>query len=229
MAALTREEPARMMRGMSFRFRHVIWDWNGTLFDDAWLCRGIINGLLRRRGLPELTAARYAEIFDFPVRDYYARAGFDFSKESFEALGAEFMADYERRRCECRLRPDAMDALRRLAESGLEQSVLSAYRHDTLETLLEHHGVRPFLTHVIGASNIYAAGKEEEARRLLAALDAEPDAVVLIGDTVHDFDVARSIGVHCRLLFSGHQSRQRLARCGPTVYDSLADLLPSLL
>ncbi|NCY21717.1 HAD family hydrolase, partial [bacterium] len=34
------------------KYRHLIWDWNGTLLDDAWLCREIMNGQLRRRGLP---------------------------------------------------------------------------------------------------------------------------------------------------------------------------------
>ena len=30
-------------------YRHVIWDWNGTLLDDAWLCVEVLNGLLARR------------------------------------------------------------------------------------------------------------------------------------------------------------------------------------
>ena len=44
-------------------YRHLIWDWNGTLLDDAWLCREIMNGQLRRRGLPELSTERYEEKF----------------------------------------------------------------------------------------------------------------------------------------------------------------------
>ena len=55
-------------------YRHLIWDWNGTLLDDAWLCREIMNGQLRRRGLPELSAERYEQIFDFPVEKYYRDA-----------------------------------------------------------------------------------------------------------------------------------------------------------
>ena len=45
----------------------MIWDWNGTLLDDAWLCREIMNGQLRKRGLPVLSVERYEAIFDFPV------------------------------------------------------------------------------------------------------------------------------------------------------------------
>ena len=57
------------MRG----FDHVIWDWNGTLLDDAWLCVDVMNGMLCRRALPVLTPAKYEESFDFPVLDFYRR------------------------------------------------------------------------------------------------------------------------------------------------------------
>ena len=75
--------------------RHVIWDWNGTLLDDAWLCREIMNGQLRKRGLPTLRAERYEAIFDFPVEGYYRKVGFDWKKESFEEAGTEFIVEYE--------------------------------------------------------------------------------------------------------------------------------------
>ena len=68
---------------------HIIWDWNGTLFDDANLCRDIINRMLHARGRATLDAQRYEEAFGFPVRDYYARIGFDFSEEPFELVLAE--------------------------------------------------------------------------------------------------------------------------------------------
>ncbi len=68
-------------------YAHVIWDWNGTLLNDAWLCVDVMNGMLAERKLPLRTLEQYMEIFDFPVRDYYIKLGFDFSRESFEVVG----------------------------------------------------------------------------------------------------------------------------------------------
>ena len=52
----------------------VIWDWNGTLLDDAPVCVAAINDMLRERSLPQLSAERYQEIFCFPVsEDVYKR------------------------------------------------------------------------------------------------------------------------------------------------------------
>jgi hypothetical protein len=52
-------------------YSDIVWDWNGTLLDDAWLCREIMNEQLITRGLPALSMQRYGAIFGFPVKTYY--------------------------------------------------------------------------------------------------------------------------------------------------------------
>ena len=34
------------------KYTNIIWDWNGTLLDDAWLCVDVMNGMLKEHGLP---------------------------------------------------------------------------------------------------------------------------------------------------------------------------------
>lgn len=59
----------------------IIWDWNGTLFNDIDICIESINLLLFERGIDQIDKKRYLEVFDFPVRDYYERIGFDLKKK----------------------------------------------------------------------------------------------------------------------------------------------------
>ena len=73
------------------KYNHIIWDFNGTLLDDAWLCVEILNDLLEKRKMPLITPALYGRIFDIPVIDFYEKIGFDFSIESFEIVGTEFI------------------------------------------------------------------------------------------------------------------------------------------
>lgn len=201
---------------------HIVWDWNGTLFDDTDLCIDVMNGLLRERDMPALTRDRYHEIFDFPVIEYYRRLGFDFNRDPFAIVGAEFIRRYETRRHEARLQPDAIATLETLRASGLTQSVLSAYRHDTLVELLHHFGVLPFFTGVLGSDNVYAEGKIEQGRRWIRELSLDPQRVVLAGDTLHDADVAAAMGCRCVLIAHGYHTRARLEATGLPVVDSLA-------
>lgn len=205
-------------------YRHLIWDWNGTLLDDAWLCRDIMNGQLRKRGLPTLSAERYEAIFDFPVEGYYRKVGFDWKKETFEEAGTEFIVEYEKRKTECRLQIGAKELLKRVESAGLSQAVLSAYSHGSLEAFLGHFGVRSHFKSVAGSRNHYAEGKVEHGLRMLQELHVSPSETLLIGDTTHDAEVARAMGVGCVLIPCGHNSRDRLARCRADVVNGLGDL-----
>lgn len=206
------------------KYRHLIWDWNGTLLDDAWLCREIMNQQLHRRGLPVLSAERYEEIFDFPVEKYYRAVGFDWSRESFQEAGTEFIVEYERRKQECTLQPGGKALLADLAAGGWSQAVLSAYSHHTLEQFLGHFGVRQHFRSVAGSRDHYAAGKVGHGLKMLEELHVSPRETLLIGDTTHDAEVARAMGVDCVLVPCGHNSRIRLAGCGVPVVENLAAL-----
>ena len=50
-------------------YKHIIWDYNGTLLNDVKLCVDVINDLLIKRDLPIMSIRKYKEMFDFPVKD----------------------------------------------------------------------------------------------------------------------------------------------------------------
>jgi phosphoglycolate phosphatase len=204
---------------------HVIWDWNGTLLDDADLCVEVMNVVLARRSLPPLTAHRYADRFRFPVRDYYADLGFDFERESFELIGTEFIAGYTAREASCGLRAEALATLDGLAARGLRQSVLSASEQQRLENQARRLEVHAHFEALVGLDDHYAAGKIEVGHAWMARSGVDPRRTLLVGDTDHDVEVARALGVRCVLVPSGHQSAERLARCGVTVLPRLSALL----
>jgi phosphoglycolate phosphatase len=207
------------------RYRHVVWDWNGTLLDDVDVARGVVDGMLRRRGLAGLSPERYHAIFDFPIEDYYLKAGFDFEVDPFPLLADEFHAGYRPRWSECRLHAEAIVVLEQLAAGAVEQTVLSASHQPALEEQVEFFGVSGHFVSLVGIDDHHGGSKVAQGRRWLAGLAESPDAVVLVGDTAHDFEVAREMGVDCVLVADGHQPRSRLERCGVPVLDSLAELL----
>jgi len=72
----------------------IIWDWNGTLLNDAELCVECMNKVLSKRNMQQIDVNDYRKLFTFPVVDYYNAIGFDFSKEDFEVPAMEFINQY---------------------------------------------------------------------------------------------------------------------------------------
>ena len=46
---------------------------------------------------------------------------------------------------------------------------------------------------------------------------------LMIGDTVHDYEVAKEIGSDCILIASGHQNYDILAKTGAEVHNTLEE------
>ena len=208
---------------MNFHYKHIIWDWNGTLLNDVGLCCDIINGVLSKKSLEPLTLNKYKDIFTFPIKNYYASAGFDFTQYSFEEVGLEWMTEYERRKTECMLHRGVKEILLTIKEKNIGQSILSAYPHKTLLEIISHFSLTDFFSYIIGLDNIYATSKLELGKELMEKIGNGTGKVLLVGDTEHDCEVASDIGADCVLIADGHQSRNKLLTCNVPVFNSLSD------
>jgi phosphoglycolate phosphatase len=205
-------------------YKHIIWDWNGTLLNDVDFCRRIINRILTENDLPELTLNRYREIFTFPVEDYYKTAGLDFTKTSFEVLGKNFMEEYEANKLNCQLHKNSVKVLSAIHKKGIGQSVLSAYLHDNLVSILDHYDLTQYFDNIIGLDNIYAGSKTHLGLRLIEQLKIPGNEVLFIGDTLHDADVAEAMGVNSIIIANGHQVKEKLIVNSNLVLDDMIEL-----
>jgi phosphoglycolate phosphatase len=183
-----------------------------------------MNAQLKQRGLATMSEERYEAVFDFPVESYYRRVGFSWEKETFEEAGTEFIVEYEKRKKECCLQIGVSDVLRQVRAMGVSQAVLSAYSHEALEGFLVHFGVREHFLSIAGSRDHYAEGKVGHGLKMLEELHVSPEETLLIGDTTHDAEVAKAMGVGCVLIPCGHNSLERLLRCGVEVVAGLGDL-----
>lgn len=206
------------------KYRHIIWDWNGTLMNDVWLCVEVINSILQERTLPTLKEEDYKNRFQFPVVRYYESLGFDVNTDSFETISHLFVNQYDERRYECALHPEVEAVMQQVQQTGISQSILSAYSQNKLHDVIEHYRLTSYLDDVVGIDNIYAAGKLEQGKALMQRLDFQPGEVVLIGDTLHDYEVAQAIGANCILVSHGHNSDERLLTCSVPVIRTLSEL-----
>ena len=152
-------------------YKHIIWDWNGTLLNDVDFCKKIINRILIENKLPELSLKKYREIFTFPVQDYYKTAGLDFSKTSFEILGKDFINEYEIKKFSCNLYENVVELLSAIHRKGIKQSVLSAYLQDNLINVLDHYNLAQYFDNIVGLDNIYAGSKAHLGLKLIEELD----------------------------------------------------------
>ena len=210
------------------KYKTVIWDFNGTLLSDMDLSVSAMNTVLKRRALlpiPDLSAFR--DVFGFPVEDYYARIGFDFSREPYRIPADEWVELYSEKMFDCPLTAGANEALNALKTAGLSQMILSASEKARLIKHLEKLPIAEYFDEIHGTGDVYAKGKSDLAKMLSKKAEIFP--AVLIGDTDHDLECAKMIGCDCILFSEGFMSEKRLRILGVPVFDSLFEIAKEII
>ncbi len=196
---------------------HVLWDWNGTILDDAWVGLSVMNDLLVKYGKPPLSSLEdYREAFCFPVIDYYTRVGLP--REQFAVTSLEWVDGYYALDDQCALQKGVLAALEAFHARGASQAVLSAQQIDRLKTQAARYPIGQYFDEFMGLSHVYATSKVHLGKEWLARTGAKPENTLFIGDTLHDKQTADAIGCRCALVACGHQARAALESAGCPVF-----------
>jgi len=206
------------------KFDSIIWDWNGTLLNDVRIAVDSINHLLHDRDLELLTIERYLEVFTFPVQDYYELIGFDLKTEPFEIPAFQFISIYNTAVKDCGLHDEVVPLLSRLRNLGYRQFILSAMEQQVLEKTVTDNDIHHFFEDLCGLSDNFAVSKVANGKSLINKRGLDPERTLMVGDTIHDYEVAQAIGCKCVLIAKGHQSKERLLTTGAHVLDGLDEI-----
>ncbi len=200
----------------------LVWDWNGTLLDDLKQSMHALNEVCKACNKEAITDVDlYRRYFQFPVKEYYRKVGFDFEVTPFEYLAKIYMDDYQPKSISAPLHQDALLCLNTIKQLGYDQYLLSASDLTYLQKQLSYHCLQPYFKKIYGLDNIHAKSKVALAHQFVKEQQVDVKDVYFIGDSVHDFEVASSVGCHCILIANGHEHIDKLKACGCEVYDDL--------
>lgn len=205
------------------KYEHILWDWNGTLLDDIDACIISINKSLSEHNLPLMTKKAYFEKFDFPVKNYYAKIGFDISGGKYEKLAKEYIEKYvAESKVSAKLHDGVIEMLQFFYENNIPQSILSASEYDILLERLKHYDILKYFEGIKALDNIYAHGKLHLGREWVE--QNREKKMLFIGDTKHDYEVATDMGADCILFSGGHCKKQQLEQIDCIVVDDLREI-----
>jgi phosphoglycolate phosphatase-like HAD superfamily hydrolase len=215
-------------RGPGGGVRHLVWDWNGTLFDDHVAVVAAINDALASLRLRSIDADTYRTHFTRPVERFYEQvAGRPIQPGEWRTLDDAYHDSYGAWVERLKLAPDAEEALAAAEAAGLTQSLLSMWRHQDLVALVERLGIGRFFLRVDGLQVPGGGGKAEHLVAHLAALEVDPSAALLVGDALDDLAAARAVGARGGVEDGGAPHRVALEATGVPVVDTLTAAVPA--
>lgn len=206
------------------KIKEIIWDWNGTLINDTSLCVDIINKILCFQNQPSISIEYYRNNFSFPVSAFYRSISLPSHGKKFDEISRIFISEYRLKWKACTLHIGVLEILNLIQKYGLRQSILSAGNQSDVELFVDHFNLRSFFYQVLGTDNIKAEGKIELGKRFIIDSDLRPEEILLVGDTIHDLQVANEIGCSALLYSQGHNSKNQLSAFPVQIINDLMEV-----
>lgn len=206
------------------KYTHIIWDWNGTLLNDIGASLASVNDMLDLRGMEHINAEFYKECICTPIKGFYDRV-FDMDKEDYSVIIKQYNEGYLYHLKDCHLTDGAYEALEYFKSQGVKQVIVSSSNNEQLLNNAEKYGVTDYFDAILGAGDFFAGSKIERAAEYLQKSGAEKGKILVVGDLVHDAEMAAELGADCVLLTSGHEHPDRLKAANVPLIDDLYCLI----
>lgn len=183
---------------------HLVWDWNGTIFNDTGaLIKATIDAFVTM-GLPTVTTEAYQRYHTQPIPLFYERlAGRSLSANEQHNLDVAFRTAYAKHSQGSTLTLDARSALTMWQESGGSNSLLSMYPLAKLLPLVRGAEIDDLFACIDSPEEAGHPLKSPFLRQHLERVGISSRKVLLIGDSVDDVRAARECGIECIVYYSG--------------------------
>lgn len=193
-------------------YKLIMWDWNGTLANDAYAAALAVSDSLLSRGAEGITLEYYREMFSNPVKDFYKLFPV-LDDVSFQTIAVEFNEGYDRHFENGTLHIGSCEALKMVQNAGIKQVIVSASERIQLLNNAKRFGVEEYFDDILANDDYGAGSKVERALRYFKSQGISPREALMIGDTDHDAETAAAIGCDCLLIPNGHQCQKTVERC----------------
>ena len=130
-----------------------------------------------------------------------------------------------------RKRQDKYNAKNNITEINklnISQSIISAQEHQLLNETIKHYNISHYFNNISGITHYYADSKIQLAEVERKKIDFQNNEIMMIGDSIHDYEVSQKLNVNCLLFSKGHYSKERLLKTNNIIIDDLPELLKYL-
>lgn len=207
------------------RYKNIIWDYNGTIIDDAQLAVDAENVVLKSYGLPEIDLAFYLKECEMPIIGFYRKIFPDFDSYDFSEIAHRFVHNYDKLFPTANVFPEAVKMIKNLYSQGVRQAVISGFESKRLKDSLKGFGLAQYFEFMSGSDDIDCGDKSDRAVAVCKRNGFSPKETLFIGDMYHDYETAQKVGADCVLVARGHQGAEVLRKYGIIVLDSAEELL----
>ncbi|MBQ1388721.1 MAG: HAD family hydrolase [Clostridia bacterium] len=198
------------------KYNTIIWDYNGTIIDDAPISVEAENIVMSSYGRQEISLELYRQECVMPIEIFYRKV-YDMDGIDFNDMAVRFMENYDKLVHKATAFSDVKELIKMCHDNGIRQGVISGFETSHLISGLKSFGLDGYFDFMSGADDHSCGDKSERAVAVAKKYGVETQKTLFIGDMYHDYETADKIGADCVLIARGHQGAQPLRNHGNVI------------
>ena len=197
------------------RYPLLVFDWDGTLIDSAPTIVACIQAACRDLGLPVPEDARASHVIGLGLQDALSYAVPGLPPEDYGAVVERYRRHFLARDPEIPLFPGARSMLAGLRDRGHVLAVATGKSRAGLTRALDNTALRPLFAASRCADQCASKPAPDMLCELMEELGTDAVNTLMIGDTVHDLQMAAHAGVQAVAVSHGAHPRADLVALAP--------------
>jgi phosphoglycolate phosphatase len=207
------------------RFKLLVFDWDGTLIDSAATIVWCIQSACRDLGVPVPDDARASHVIGLGLHDALAYAAPGLAREDYGRMVERYRRYFLERDAAMRLFAGAGAMLSDLRGRGHVLAIATGKSRTGLARALDHTGLAPLFASSRCADQCAPKPAPDMILELMGELGATEANTLMIGDTVHDLEMAMHAGVPAvAVSYGAHPKPELEARSPLACVDSMDEL-----
>ena len=207
------------------RFELIVFDWDGTLMDSAGVIVACIQAACRDLGLPVPDDERAAHVIGLGLADALSYAIPGLPPSAYGSVAQRYTHHFLLLDPNIPLFPGTHEMLVQLRERGHLLAIATGKSAKGLARALEATGVANFFVAFRCADQCASKPAPDMLQQIMEQLAIEAGTTLMVGDTVHDLQMASNAGVAALAVGYGAHPREELLALDPIAcVDSTAEL-----
>lgn len=214
---------------MSTKFKHIIFDFDGTIADTSRIIFATMQATMREKGLRVANPESIKRVIGLPLKDCFTHIYPGMSEiEALECASTYCdIFDANKSSLTPTLFPHVAETLSMLNQQGVTMSVASSRGHSSLVELLEILKIKQHFATVVGVDNVDKAKPDPEAvLYILKVMQIDASDALMVGDMPVDIAMGQNAAIKTCAVTYGNSPRDYLEKSNP---DYLIDDFSQLL
>jgi phosphoglycolate phosphatase len=214
------------------KFKHIIFDFDGTIADTSLIILATMQATMRERQLSLATPEVIKQVIGFPLKDCFTHIYPGMSETEALECASTYCTIFDANKSSLipTLFPHVGETLDTLSRRGITMSVASSRGNGSLVELLEMLKVRHHFAMVVGVDNVANAKPDPEAIiHILKAMNVDASDALMVGDMPVDIAMGKNALTKTCAVNWGNSSSNDLMKSNPDyIIDDFNQLLKLL-